>query len=149
MKKVYFIFVSVFLFLSVSFAQSSTETAISMVQEAVDFANVNGKDAVIQEINKPDGKFVKNDNYIFAYDLNAVIVAHPFNPGIVGKNLLEVPDADGELYRKDILAMAKKDGVGWVDFKYKNPKTSEIEDKSTYFKKIGDLIICCGVYKNK
>lgn len=149
MKYLIVLIFGVFLFAGVCFALSPVETARIMVNEAVEFANVNGKDATVAEINKADGKFVKGDFYVFAYDINAIIMAHPVNPGLIGKNLLEVPDANGELFRKDIVELAQTQGTGWVDFKYKNPRSNELEDKTTFFKKTGDLIISCSVYKEK
>jgi signal transduction histidine kinase len=76
------------------------------------------------------------------------MVAHPKNAKLVGKNLLEVPDVDGKLFRKEIVELAKSKGSGWVDYKYKNPETGKIEDKTTYVLKVGDIILCCGIYKD-
>ena len=42
---------------------------------------------------------------------------------------------------------AKKDGEGWVDYKWPNPTTKKVEGKSSYVKKVGDLIIGVGIYK--
>jgi len=84
---------------------------------------------------------------VFAYDMEGVMVAHPKNSKLVGKNLLEVPDVDGKLFRKEIVELAKSKGSGWVDYKYKNPQTGKTEAKTTYLKKVGDLILCCGIYK--
>ena len=85
--------------------------------------------------------------YVFAYDLTATMVAHPINAKLVGKNLLDVPDAEGKLFRKEIVELAKTKGSGWVDYKYKNPQTSKIESKTTYIHKEGDIVLCCGIYK--
>jgi signal transduction histidine kinase len=85
--------------------------------------------------------------YVFAYDLTATVLAHPVNPKLIGKNLLDVPDAEGKLFRKEIVELAKTKGTGWVDYKYKNPQTNTIESKTTYFMKEGDIILCCGIYK--
>ncbi len=75
-----------------------------------------------------------------------MIVAHPKNPKLIGKNLLEVTDPDGKYFRKEIQEVAKTKGKGWVDYKYTNPENKKVEPKTTYLKKAGDLIICCGVY---
>lgn len=40
-----------------------------------------------------------------------------------------------------------KDGTATVDYKYKNPKSGKVEQKTTYFKKVGDIILGCGTYK--
>jgi len=128
-------------------AASPADQAKAMVEEAVAFFNANGKQKTLTEISTPKGKWVKGELYVFAYDLNGVVVAHPINPKLIGKNLIDVPDAAGKTFRKDIAEVARTKGTGWVDYKYKNPSTNKIEDKSTFLMKAGDVIICCGTYK--
>jgi len=128
-------------------AINPADQAKAMVEEAVAFFNANGKQKTLTEINTPKGKWVKGELYVFAYDLNGVVVAHPINPKLIGKNLIDVPDAAGKTFRKDIAEVARTKGTGWVDYKYKNPSTNKIEDKSTFLMKAGDVIICCGTYK--
>jgi cytochrome c len=55
--------------------------------------------------------------------------------------------AASKTFRRDIAELAKTNGTGWVDYKYKNPSTNKIEDKTTFLKKVADVIICCGTYK--
>ena len=62
--------------------------------------------------------------------------------------MMDLPDASGKkFHRREILGKAIKDGKGWTDYQYQNPKTKEIENKTTYFEKVEDIVICCGVYK--
>lgn len=129
------------------FAASEADQAKAMVEEAVALYNASGKQRAVAEINNPKGKWVKGELYVFAYDLNGVVIAHPINPKLIGKNLIDVPDAAGKTFRKDIAELARTRGTGWVDYKYKNPSTNKIEDKSTFLIKVGDIIICCGTYK--
>lgn len=147
MKRILLVILICLLSANFGFAASPADQAKAMVEEAVAFFNVNGKEKVLTEINNPKGKWVKGELYVFAYDLNGVVVAHPINPKLIGKNLIDVPDAAGKTFRKDIAEVAKTKGTGWVDYKYKNPSTNKIEDKSTFLKKAGDMIICCGTYK--
>ncbi|OGP91541.1 MAG: cache type 2 domain-containing protein [Deltaproteobacteria bacterium RBG_19FT_COMBO_43_11] len=120
--------------------------AKSMVEKAVAFVKANGKEKAITEFNKPDGKFVKDSLYVFAYDLNGTVIAHPKLPELIGKNLINKPDSRGKLFRKEIVEKAKSKGKGWVNYRYLNPTIKKEEAKTTYFKKAGDMIICCGVY---
>jgi cytochrome c len=125
----------------------SMDEAKKMVDGAVTYVNTNGKEKALSEFDNPKGKFVKGDLYVFAYDMSAVMLAHPVNPKLVGKNLMEVPDVEGKLFRKEIVEVAKTKGVGWVDYKYKNPESNKTESKTTYLRKVGDIILCCGAYK--
>lgn len=147
MKRILTVLFIALLPVSIVLASGQADQAKNMVDQAATFFNANGKDKALAEFNNPKGKFVKGELYIFAYDLNATVIAHPINPKLIGKNLLDVPDADGKTFRKDIAELAKTKGTGWVDYKYKNPTTNKIENKTTLIKKVGDIIICCGIYK--
>ncbi|OPY08389.1 MAG: Methyl-accepting chemotaxis protein 4 [Syntrophaceae bacterium PtaB.Bin038] len=128
-------------------AAASQKDAKALVEKAAAFVKANGKDAALKEISRAKGQFDKGDLYVFAYDLNAVVIAHPKNPKLIGKNLMDVPDTDGKLFRKEIVQAAKTKGSGWVDYKYLNPETKKVEAKTTYVLKVGDIVLCCGTYK--
>jgi cytochrome c len=120
--------------------------AKTMVVKAEEFVKANGKEKAIAEFNKPDGEFVKDSFYVFVYDLTGTVIAHPLRPSLLGKNVLNEPDSQGKLFRKEIVEKAKAKGEGWVDYKYMNPTTKKEKLKTTYFKKVDDMIICCGAY---
>ncbi|MGY4829828.1 cache domain-containing protein [Sphaerotilaceae bacterium SBD11-9] len=122
------------------------DDAVKMIEKAVAMHKASGKDKTLAAVNQHGGPFHKGELYVFAYDTTGAIVAHPVNPKLVGKNLLEVPDPDGKFYRKTIQELAATKGSGWVDYKYKNPATGRNEPKTTYIQKVGDVIYACGVY---
>jgi signal transduction histidine kinase len=128
-------------------AAASQKDAKALVEKAAAFVKANGKDATLKEINLAKGQFDKGELYVFAYDMSGKIIAHPKNPKLIGKDLLNVPDPDGKLFRKEIVDVAKTKGTGWVDYRYTNPETKKIEAKTTYVVKVGDVILCCGTYK--
>ncbi|MFZ4855547.1 MAG: cache domain-containing protein [Desulfuromonadaceae bacterium] len=136
----------VFLCTGLSYA-SGKDDAKALVKQAAAFVKYQGKGKALAEISKPKGTFDKGELYVFAYDLQGVMVAHPKNPTLIGKNLIDVPDSDGKLFRKEIVEKARLKGSGWVDYLYLNPETNEVEHKTTYLLKVGDIILCCGAYK--
>jgi len=150
MKKLFVsVIVTVFMIVSfgLGFAVSEADEAKAMVEKAAAYYQANGKEKALKELNTPTNQFVKGELYAFAYDMSGTMVAHPKNQKLVGMNLLNTPDVDGKLFRKEIIELAKKSGSGWVDYKYKNPQSNKIEQKTTYLKKTGDVVICCGAYK--
>jgi signal transduction histidine kinase len=150
MKRVLVIAVAMSCVLGLVFAPSalaSQQEAKALVEKAAAFAKANGKDAALKEINLAKGQFDKGELYVFAYDMSGKIIAHPKNPKLIGKDLINVPDPDGKMFRKEIVEVAKTKGTGWVDYKYTNPETKKIEAKTTYVVKVGDMILCCGTYK--
>lgn len=130
-------------------AADSPADAIAMVDKGLAYLQKNGKDALIKEINNKNPEFIKGEIYLYVRGMDGITLAHPVNPKLIGKNMLELGDADGKLFRKDIVEMAKTKGKGWVDYRYNNPVTKVVENKSTYLVRSGDIILEAGIYKNK
>lgn len=42
---------------------------------------------------------------------------------------------------------ARARGEGWIEYKWAHPVTNEIRTKTSYLKRVGDLVIACGIYK--
>lgn len=122
------------------------EDAIKMATEAA-AAMSKDKDGTIAEINKPKGKFMQGETYVFVLDMNGVILANPTNNKLIGKNLLDFPDASGKPFRKEIINGVKTKGTATVEYKYKNPVSGTIEDKVSYCKGAAELAVCSGYYK--
>jgi signal transduction histidine kinase len=125
---------------------SAKAQAKELVLKAEEFVKANGPEAAIVEINKQDGQFVKDYFYVFAYDLKGTVIADPFRPSLRGKNVVREKDSKGKLFRKEIINQAKAKGEGWVEYTYIKPPTKKEKIKTIYFKKVEDMIICCGAY---
>jgi cytochrome c len=134
---------------TLSYAQSNPDEAVALVDKGLAFIKKNGKDALIKEVNAKNPEFIKGELYLVLRSIDGTIVAHPVNPKLIGKNMTVLPDADGKHFRKEILETAKTKGKGWVDYRYNNPVSKEIEKKSTYFVLSGDIILEAGIYKGK
>jgi signal transduction histidine kinase len=121
--------------------------AEAMVKKAVAEIKAVGKDKAFAEINDTKGKFTDRDLYVFIYDMSGKCVAHGFNLKMIGKDLAEMKDPDGKFYVKERIEIAKSKGKGWQDYKFTNPSSKKIENKTAYLEKVDDLIVGCGVYK--
>ncbi len=125
------------------------EEAVDMVKRGVAFMKAHGKEAVLAEIDKlGKGEFIDRDLYLSAYDMNCQVVAHGSNPRVKGMDGMKSKDTDGKLFIREMIALAKSKGAGWVEYKWAHPITNENVVKNSYLEKCGDLIIVCGVYKN-
>jgi len=139
------------LMLPSGFAAASGHTrddAVKMVEKASVYLGAYGKDKFIAEVNVKDGRFHQGELYVFVTDLTYTMLAHPVNPKLIGQYIVDVPDVDGKLYRKEIVRVAKTQGRGWVDYKYKNPVSGKVEPKTSFVSRAGDFIIICGIYKS-
>ena len=121
--------------------------AIAMVQKGADFMKSASKEEMIKRINAKDPEFVQGPLYLTMRDARGIILANPVNPAMIGKDLVDVPDADGKLFRREILELAKSKGKGWVDYKFKNPASGKVEDKTTYIYRVSEVTLEAGIYK--
>jgi cytochrome c len=121
--------------------------AIAMVKKAIDFIKANGKEKAFAAFDDPKGKFVDGDVYVMIYDFTGKCLAHGTNPKMIGKDMSDMTDGNGKLYIKERLEIAKTKGTGWQDYKWGNPVSKKIENKSVFIQKFDDLIICSGIYK--
>jgi cytochrome c len=128
-------------------SEPGEKDAIAMVEKGAAFMKTAGKDSMIKRINAKDPDFVQGALYLTMRDNKGVILANPVNPAMIGKDLLDVGDADGKLFRREILEVAKKKGKGWVDYKFKNPASGLVEAKTTYIQLVGDVTLEAGIYK--
>jgi cytochrome c len=126
---------------------SSAGEATALVDKAITFYKANGKEKALAEISNKHGQFVKGDLYVFIWDLKGVILAHGANEKLIGKDMYEIKDVDGKQFVKEAVELAKSKGSGWVDYKWTNPVSKKVEAKTTFVKKVDDLIFCCGIYK--
>lgn len=128
--------------------QGTKDEAAAMVKKAVAYAKANGKDKLLAEVgNGSKGQFVDRDLYVSVWSPDAKVLAHGSNPKLVGTDVSELKDADGKPFMKEILTKAASSGSGWVDYKWANPVSKEVQPKSAYFEKVDDVIVSTGYYK--
>jgi signal transduction histidine kinase len=128
--------------------KGSADEAVALVKKAVAYMKENGKEKAFAEFgNSASAQFHDRDLYIFVYDMNGNNLAHGNNPKMVGKNLLEMKDHEGKFIIKSFIDTASSKGKGWVDYKWPNPVTKAVEQKSSYIEKVDNLIVGAGIYK--
>jgi cytochrome c len=147
MKKIFGVILISLLWVSFALAGGTANEAKVLVEKAAAYVKAEGKEKAFAEFSNPSGKFVDRDLYIFIVDFNGLTLAHGGNAKLVGKNMLELKDADGEFFIKKFIEVAKTKGNGWVDYKWVNPVSKKIEPKSTYIQKVDEYFLGCGIYK--
>jgi cytochrome c len=127
----------------------SKDEAVAMVQRVEDMFNKEGVAATFKAVSDPSTKeFHDRDLYPFIYDLSGACVAHGARPALIGKNLIDIKDQDGNYLIREMIDLVKGPGSGWVDYKWPNPQTNRIEDKSSYIEKLGnDYFVGVGIYR--
>jgi len=133
-------------------AQSPTPAqAESLVKRAVNYAKTNGIEKLIQQTNQANGVFhvgSGGEMYLFVYDQAGICKAIGFNSvELVGKDRSGLKDPDGKMIVKDMLALGKAKGKGWVDYKYPDPVSGKMLAKTSYVEMHEGLLFGCGIYK--
>jgi signal transduction histidine kinase len=122
--------------------------AVAMVKRVQAMFKAGGVDATFKAVNdKSVASLHDRDLYPFIYDLKGTCVAHGARPALVGKSLIDLKDQDGVYLIRQMVKLAEGPGDGWVDYKWPNPITNKIEDKSSYVEKMGDYFVGVGVYR--
>jgi cytochrome c len=128
--------------------EPTKKDAIAMAERGAALIKAKGKDEMMKRINAKDPDFVQGELYVDLRDVKTgIVLAHPYNPSIVGKDLTDVPDANGKKYRREIIETAAAKGKGWVDYMYKNPTSGKIEPKTTYILLVDGVVLEAGLYK--
>jgi len=124
------------------------EEAVAMVKRVVAMFAKDGQEATFKAISdKSVAAFHDRDLYPFVYDMKGICVAHGARPALIGKNLLDLKDQDGRYLIREMAEIAKGPGAGWFAYKWPNPLTNKIEDKSSYVERLGDYFVGVGVYQ--
>lgn len=137
MNKLAKIFMGIVLLgVTVNFAAAqSSEEVVALVKQTREAVEKNALQTFAR-INRAEHPYKNKDNpslYIFAFDTDLNVVAHAIKTKVIGKNVKGKPDIKGKQFRDEMLTKAKKDGSGWVDYYFLNPKTKLEAHKTAYF----------------
>jgi cytochrome c len=134
--------------LSATKAQFGTaKEAEAMVGKAIAHAKKVGAEKAYQDFTDKAPGFVDRDLYVVVYDLQGKVLAHGQNPKMVGKDLIDLRDPDGKLFVKERVELGLAKPNFWHDYKWTDPVTKKVLDKSTYCQRNGDVLFCVGIYK--
>jgi signal transduction histidine kinase len=137
MKSVYFysaMLIICTLFPSLASSQATDEVVALVQQTKTDIEN--NTDVTLGKILAGEHPYRDTNNpslYVFVLDENLNVAAHAIKPQTVGRNLKGKPDTKGKMFRDEMQEKALKDGKGWVDYYYLNPKTKQTTHKESYF----------------
>lgn len=150
---VIFVVVVCFIFAGMSFAFAVTEQdVIDLVNKTSDDISTDVQETFEKIINGEHPYKNKDDKafYVFVYDTQVVIVAHP-KKALVGRSYKGKPDVRGKKFRDEIVEGALSNTSGWVDYSYQKPGEKGIHKKKTYYKLVSGsdgnkYVVCSGMY---
>lgn len=128
-------------------ASATPDEVRALVLKAADAVAHEGKQQAFTEFQDRNGPFWLGDIYVFVIDFQGAWEAYPPKPEVVGTPLLSLKDVDGKPFIQEMIAVAQNKGEGWVDYKWKNPVTNKIQPKSSFVKRVDDVVIAAGIYR--
>lgn len=126
--------------------RATATQAMAMLDQAV-AALAGGAAAALSDFQKLGGRFTQDDLYVFVVDMrDGRFLAHGATPVLVGRNGHELRDPKGKAVITDMINVARKKGAGELDYAWRNPTTSKVETKHTYFRAVDDKLVGVGYY---
>lgn len=132
-----------------SFNQTERDGLVAYVNEALKFAEENGKETALEVFNDPEGSFIRDGHYIFAYDYEGQNLALPFQPELVGTKRTDAQDPNGVYFIQQILDVART-GDGFTYYVYPDPSKNMTEAlKLSYVANVDDTwFLGSGIYSS-
>jgi hypothetical protein len=123
--------------------------AKAMVKRAIKQYQIEGKEKAFAVFNNMKGPYVDRDLFLAVYDMNGVVLAHPYGAVYkwIGVNGLGMKDARGKLFIKAAVELMHDKKSAWDSYAYMHPVTKKIEDKVVYCERTENLLFCVGASK--
>ncbi|HOW82836.1 MAG TPA: cache domain-containing protein [Spirochaetota bacterium] len=124
------------------------EKAIAFGDQAAAYYKANGEKKFGEAVNVK-GMFKEGELYAWAlktdFSTIASAFAHP-SAALRDKNFIDLKDANGKSFIREILKVAQEKGTGWLDYMWTEPVSKKIKPKHTYIIRVNDVIILSGYY---
>jgi hypothetical protein len=120
-----------------------------VVDRAATLVAARGKDA-FGELRDKTGPFVFMDTYVFVDTPDGVEVVNPAQPSMEGANLSGLTDLRGRAVTDEYIALAMREGSGWVEYYWYKPGDNTETRKQAYVRRVQSggetFIVGSGVY---
>ncbi len=121
--------------------------AEALVKKAVAHIKSAGNEAAYADFTGKKAGWVDRDLYVVVYGMDGKGIAHGQNAKMVGKDLIDLKDADGKPFVKERTELAASKGKFWQEYKFTDPVTKKVLPKEMYCERVEAVITCVGVYK--
>ncbi|MDR0208809.1 MAG: methyl-accepting chemotaxis protein [Pseudomonas putida] len=126
-----------------------TAAGVLSYYQGLEAAGTLSREAAQQQaLQVVQGLRYDKDDYFWINDLGPKMIMHPANPKLDGQDLSAIRDPDGFAVFNEMVALARSQSAGSVDYRWPKPGASEPVAKTSYiqlFKPWG-WIIGSGVY---
>jgi cytochrome c len=134
-------------------ADFTLQDAKDLANQAAALIEKEGMYRAWQIFHDPKGGFIsgeKGEIYVFVLNFNGDLLVHP-RFDIEGRNALDWEDPEGSRYVREMIAVARNKGEGWVQYLAWDPKSEEVRPKVTFVTRVGktDMLVGAGVFAER
>lgn len=120
--------------------------AQALLTRAVSELNGVGSTKAFAEFNDPAGAFHTRELYVFVFSMDGHYEASGADPRLSGTAAIDMTDAEGKPFVRQMLALAKAKAGGRVDYVWLNRIDNRVEHKRSLVQRVGDHIVGVGYY---
>lgn len=126
--------------------QATPEEAKALAEKAAAHFRQVGPEKAIADFNDGGAGFVDRELFVVVYDPANRIVGSYGLPVLRGKDASLLKDVEGKEFGKEIIALAKSQGTGWVEYRMTNPLTKKVALKRSWVVGVSGYILFVGAF---
>lgn len=127
-------------------ARATPAQAQALLARAVDAVRAD-PDKAIDAFNRLRGPYSEDDLYVFVVDLGDMrFRAHGIDRRLIGTDARSLRDPNGKPVVPEMIAAVAKGDQAELDYAWPNPVTGKVENKHTFLRKVGEVLVGVGYY---
>jgi len=120
--------------------------AKALAERAAAHFKTVGPEKAIADFSDPAGGYVDRELFVVVYDPDNRVRGSYGIPALIGKDATTLKDVEGKEFGKAIIAMARTQGSGWVEYRMTNPATRKVGLKRSWVISLGDYVLFVGAF---
>ncbi|MEZ8693617.1 cache domain-containing protein [Vibrio splendidus] len=122
--------------------------AKTLLAKAVVHVQKDGDESVKDFMS--DAEYIDGELYVFALGIDGQFLASGGSSMVlVGDSVLDTQDVYGNPFFREMITKAVHNGFGEVQYHWINPTDRMGEPKTTFFERVGDVIVAVGYYPER
>jgi len=125
---------------------ATPEEAKALAERAAEHFKAVGPEKAIADFNDGAAGYVDRELFVVVYDAEHKIVGSYGVPVLHGKDATTLKDVEGKEFGREIIAVAKSPGKGWVEYRMTNAVTKKVGLKRSWVIGLGDYVLFVGAF---
>ncbi|WMN90010.1 cache domain-containing protein [Vibrio parahaemolyticus] len=129
-------------------ASEAEKRAKTLLAKAVIHVQTVGEESVKDFMSDPE--YIDGELYVFALGIDGEFLASGGSSMVlVGDSVLETQDVYGKPFFREMITKALHQGYGEVKYNWTSPTDRMGEPKTTFFERVGEVIVAVGYYPER